>query len=123
MNHPESAHVLHGMRRLLLVLLLCVTGCTEGRACTLIGADPGINVEGTASQLEVCWSGGCRTAKVESGFARVEGLPQEPVEVRVGAQKTVVTPKLVYPNGEHCGGLGPQAAVIVEQDGSVHERP
>ncbi|MFI6322460.1 hypothetical protein ACIBG8_33325 [Nonomuraea sp. NPDC050556] len=115
------------MRRLLVLLALCttVTACDTGKACTLIGADPGIVVESATkvTELEVCWSGSCRTAKVTSGFARVEGLPENPVEVRVAGRKVTVTPKPVYPNGKDCGGLGPQAKVVVEQDGSVHERP
>lgn len=124
MNRPESAHVLQDMRRLLVLLALCTTACA-GKVCTLVGADPGIGVESATAvtELEVCWSGSCRTAKVEGGFARVAGLPEQPVEVRLDGRKVTVTPKPVYPNGEDCGAAGPQAKVVMEQDGSVHERP
>ncbi|MFG2086676.1 MULTISPECIES: hypothetical protein [unclassified Spirillospora] len=58
-----------------------------------------------------------------TGFARVEGLPKSPVQVtltlRDARDRTLVdrrvdvTPKATFPNGEHCGEGGPQAALTV----------
>ncbi|SNR73298.1 hypothetical protein [Actinomadura mexicana] len=59
----------------------------------------------------------------KSGFARVEGLPEAPVQVTLElrdtegrtylARRLDVTPKATFPNGPHCGGGAPQAALTV----------
>ncbi|WP_232832081.1 hypothetical protein [Nocardiopsis sp. FIRDI 009] len=111
-----------------------------------------------SAEVEVCWDGRCRSSEVElsestesvdegcedgtcgarsvptggrHGFAFVEGLPAEPVEVRLAllgedgeellTDTVTVTPEMLEPNGPGCGEGGPQAGVVVE-DGALRER-
>ncbi|WP_143047303.1 hypothetical protein [Amycolatopsis xylanica] len=58
------------------------------------------------------------------GFAEVPGLPTTDVKVTVGFDggptRTVhLIPKLVFPNGPECGGLGPQGQLELAADGTV----
>lgn len=110
------------MRRLLTITALCatLTACDtlELHACTEIGAPVGIGLDiraplaarAAVAEVEVCWSGSCRTAKPplqqsykagqqtctgdtcsasseptadKNAFADVPGLPKAPVEVRL----------------------------------------
>ncbi|MEU8796916.1 hypothetical protein [Spirillospora sp. NPDC048819] len=67
----------------------------------------------------------------KTGFAQVEGLPKSPVQVTLTLRdaqgrtlvdrRVDVTPAATFPNGEHCGEGGPQAALTVA-DGTVTVR-
>jgi hypothetical protein len=55
----------------------------------------------------------------KNGFADIPDLPAGPVQVTLSGVTLTVTPKLRYPNGPGCGGGGPQAHLVVDQNG-VH---
>ncbi|WP_017599917.1 hypothetical protein [Nocardiopsis lucentensis] len=111
-----------------------------------------------SAEVEVCWDGRCRGSEVElsestesvdegcedgactarsvptggqHGFAFVDALPTDPVEVGVvllgdgGTElftgTTTVTPQMLEANGPGCAEGGPQAGVVVE-DGTLRER-
>ncbi|HEX6343720.1 hypothetical protein [Umezawaea sp.] len=67
-----------------------------------------------------------------TGFADVANLPAKAVTVTLvltdatGAvvldETTTATPKMVYPNGEACGGGGAQTGLVVSAAGVVTER-
>ncbi|MEU8106939.1 hypothetical protein AB0C18_24785 [Nonomuraea muscovyensis] len=67
-----------------------------------------------------------------AGFADVAGLPKRPVRVRVTlrdsrgeqlADTTIeVTPEGRFPNGPDCGEGGPNAAVVVDRQGTARLR-
>jgi hypothetical protein len=68
----------------------------------------------------------------KSGFATIQSLPTSPVTVTLQLNdqtgkpvldKTMrVTPEPAYPNGRDCGAAGPQAQLVVDASGSVHEQ-
>ena len=125
-----------------LALAVCsTTACSQGRACTLIAAAPGIEVsvdpalDVTGGTLELCWDGRCRTERVElvsstdATFVQVLGLPETAVTatVRLTGQSgapvvdrtLTVTPELTYPNGPDCDGEAPQQQLVVDANGGV----
>ncbi|MEU4223220.1 hypothetical protein AB0F17_02900 [Nonomuraea sp. NPDC026600] len=108
--------------------------------------------------MEVCWNGGCKSAVVtlnpssrageetcsgdtcsvglvptggKNGFGTVEGLPKQPVEVRLDLRDTAsrsvlqraikVTPQGRFPNGPQCGQGGPNVELIIKGDGTLRE--
>ena len=126
----------------LIAALMSMVACAAPeRACTLIGAVPGVGVsidlalaaDVTSLRLTVCSGGDCVTGPVvldpkgtRSGFLTVEALREGPVEVSAtavvsGRQRrypvVTVIAAPVYPNGPDCGGLGPQAQVTLGPDG------
>ncbi|GAA4368868.1 hypothetical protein GCM10023088_18270 [Actinomadura verrucosospora] len=67
----------------------------------------------------------------KSGFARLPGLPKEPVDITLKlrdakgrtslTQRLDVTPKATFPNGPHCGE-GPPQVVLTVANGRVTVR-
>lgn len=65
------------------------------------------------------------------GFADLPDLPELPVSAAftltgsdggtITEQRVEITPKLVYPNGPDCPPGGPQAGLVVDSRGVVHE--
>ncbi|MFD8499785.1 hypothetical protein [Amycolatopsis sp. NPDC059657] len=60
----------------------------------------------------------------KNGFADVPGLPVADVKVTVGFDggptRTVhLIPKMLFPNGPDCGGMGPQGQLELAADGTV----
>ena len=137
------------LRAAVLVSTLGLTvACAEGRACTLIAAVPGVVVEVdpavaakvSAGTLELCWTGRCRTERVELGsggtgaFVQVLDLPETEVTatlrltgssgssgdvVDVVDQTLTVAVEPTYPNGPDCGGSAVQGRLHVDADGTV----
>ncbi|MEV2275372.1 hypothetical protein AB0I72_07280 [Nocardiopsis sp. NPDC049922] len=113
------------------------------------------------AEVEVCWDGRCRGSEIElsesaesvdegceegaegactarsaptgglTGFAPVDDLPTDPVEVRVALRgeggeelftdTVTATPGMLEANGPGCGEGGPQTGVVV-RDGALRER-
>ncbi|TQJ04312.1 hypothetical protein FB471_4098 [Amycolatopsis cihanbeyliensis] len=127
------------MRVLLLpaaLLALAVTGCAgeTRRACTLIAATGGIEVEvaqrlaarADRATLTACWAGSCRTGQVRE-FVPLSDLPAAPVRVTLRlsgpdlavAETTRLTPEVTYPNGPGCPPETARARVRMDVTGTL----
>lgn len=92
-------------------LTLAPSTTTGASGCA--GSDPS-----SACSAQVEPTGG------KHAFAAVPGLPTSDITVTVGFDggptRTVhLTPKMLFPNGPDCGGLGPQGQLVLTADGSV----
>jgi hypothetical protein len=102
-----------------------------------VDVDPAIASKVSAGTLELCWSGRCRTERVELGqggtgaFVQVLDLPETGVTATVrltGPSGNVVDQTLAvaveptYPNGPDCGGSAVQGRLLVDASGTVRVR-
>lgn len=129
-----------------------MAGCrAESSDCTLIGTPVGIGLEVSpplagrvhGATLEICQGEECVRPRMElfdddrgggkRGFGDVGQLRKAPTTVRVMLRdakggrlldRTIeVTPAGRFPNGPRCGEGGPNATVVVEGEGGLHEKP
>ncbi|EWC61686.1 hypothetical protein UO65_3044 [Actinokineospora spheciospongiae] len=124
-----------------------------GRTGIGVVVDPGAPVLDTPALLTLCADGRCRDVPVplepatgtgasgcsggvcsaqvaptggQVGFAEVDGLSEQPLEVTLTAGdrefRTTVTPAAVYPNGPDCGAAGVQGRVGLTAAGNLTNR-